>query len=122
MPFPALTPTSRAFDAGDYPIKSFRAQSGFETRILYGSRRTNAELSLSYDNITDANANQFVTHYDETKGTYLTFALNAAAATGWSPGTFNAGTGTEWRYAGPPSITNVKPGVSSVQVKLVAVL
>lgn len=122
MPFPTLTPSSRSFEAGDYPIKTYRSQSGVETRILYGSRRSNAELSLSYDNISDTNANQFITHYDETKGTYLTFALNTLVTTGWTPGTFNAGTGTEWRYAAPPSITNVKPGVSSVQVKLVAVL
>ena len=59
MPFPNLKPTSRSFDAGDYPIKTFQSQSGVETRILYGSRRTGAQLSLSFDNISDTDANAF---------------------------------------------------------------
>lgn len=122
MPFPTLKPSSRSFDAGDYPIRTFRSQSGVEARILYGSRRTGAQLQLSYENVTDTDANGFVTHFDEARGTYGTFALPAAAATGWTPGTIPAGAGNQWRYDGPPQITNVRPGRSSVQVKLVAVL
>jgi hypothetical protein len=122
MPFPNLKPTSRAFDAGDYPIKTFQSQSGVETRILYGSRRTGAQLSLSFDNISDTDANAFVTHFDETKGTYSTFSLAGNTTSGWTPGTINAGTGNNWRYSGPPEISSVRPGRSSVTVKLVAVL
>jgi hypothetical protein len=122
MPYPTLKPSSRNFDAGDYPIKSFRSQSGAETRILYGNRRTGATASLTYENITDTNANSFVTHFDETKGTYLTFNLPTEAVAGWSPGTLNIGTGNAWRYAEAPSITSVKNGYSTVQIKLIAVL
>ena len=122
MPFPNLVPSGRNFDAGDYPIKTYRSQSGVETRILYGSRRTGAQLDLSFSNISDADANSFVTHYEEVKGTYNTFTLSTNATSGWSPGTFNIGTGNAWRYASPPQITNVKPGRSSVEIKLVAVL
>ncbi len=122
MAYPTLKPSSRNFDAGDYPIKSFRSQSGAETRILYGNRRTGATASLTYENITDTNANSFVTHFDETKGTYLTFNLPTEAVAGWSPGTLNIGTGNAWRYAEAPSITSVKNGYSTVQIKLIAVL
>jgi hypothetical protein len=59
MAFPTLQPTSRDFSPGDWPIKRYNSQSGAEVRILYGSRRTNAKLSLGYDNISDSNAQQF---------------------------------------------------------------
>lgn len=122
MPFPAYRPTSRSFDAGDYPIRTFRSQSGVETRILYGSRRTGAELSLAYENILDTEAADFISHYEEVKGTFGTFDINASTRAGWSGANFNTGAGNTWRYAGPPEITNVRPGRSTVQVNLVAVL
>ena len=122
MPFPNLKPTARSFDAGDYPIKTFRSQSGIEARILYGSRRTGAQLSLSFDNISDSDANSFLTHFEETRGTFTTFSLAGNTTAGWSPGNINAGTGNTWRYAGPPEIASVRPGRSSVTVKLIAVL
>jgi hypothetical protein len=93
-----------------------------ETRILYGSLRTGAELSLSYENILDTDANSFVQHYEETKGTFSTFDINTSTRAGWGAATFNAGTGNTWRYSGPPEISNVRPGRSTVKIKLVAVL
>ncbi len=124
MAFPSLTPSSRQFDAGDYPIKSFKSQSGVEARILYGSRRTGMTLSMQFENITDAQAEQFLDHYDETKGSYLTFTLPSTARTGWAGNSdaIDAATGNSWRYDGAPAVTNVRPGVSTVSVKLVGVL
>ena len=63
MAFPSLTPTGRQFTPGDFPNKRFNSQSGAEVRILYGSRRVNATLSLSYANVTDANAESFLDDY-----------------------------------------------------------
>jgi hypothetical protein len=87
MAFPSLIPTSRAFDPGDYPIKTFKSQNGAETRILYGSERTNVKLQLSYANIGDASAELFLDHFDETKGTFSTFALPDGPLAGWSANT-----------------------------------
>ncbi len=124
MTFPALAPTSRDFSPGDWPTKRFNSQSGAEVRILYGSQRTNAKISLSYDNITDANAQLFLEDYDAQLGTLRTFALPAAAFSGWS-GTsskLDAPSGTKWRYEGEPSVKAIRPGRSSVTVNLVAVI
>lgn len=125
MPFPTLRPTSRSFSAGDYPVKTFKAQSGAEVRILYGSKRTGMSIDLSYDNIADSQADDFVAHYDEVRGQFATFTLPSELRAGWS-GNQDAldatGTGNQWRYAEPPSISSVKPGVSSVQVRLIGVL
>jgi hypothetical protein len=124
MAFPSLTPSTRNYASGDYPVKTFRSQSGSESRILYGSRRTGMTLELQYDNITDTNAELFLDHYDETKGSYSTFTLPTVALTGWSGNkdAIDATTGNAWRYDNPPQVTNVRPGVSSVQVRLIGVL
>lgn len=123
MPFPALRPTARDFKPGDWPIKSYNSQSGAEVRILYGDTRTKMELELGYDNLTDAQAEQFLTHYDEVKGSYLTFDLNSTAKAGWSGGAaaIDAGNINKWRYANTPQVTAVRPGRSSVRVNLVGV-
>ena len=131
MPYPiALKPTSRSFNLGDYPVKAFKSQSGAETRILYGSKRTNLKLSLTYENITDANAELFIDHYDETQGTFATFEVASAstadgAKTGWegTEGAIGAeGSGNVYRYEGPPELTQVRPGISTVTVNLIGVL
>ena len=124
MAFPTLKPTSRSFDPGNWPIKTFQSQSGAEVRILYGSARTNMELELTYDNIADAQADQFLTHYSETIGTLRTFQLPSATRAGWS-GTaqsLDVPHSHAWRYSESPKVTAVRPGFSSVRVKLVGVL
>ena len=123
MPFPTLRPTSRDFKPGDYPVKTYNAQSGAEVRILYGDTRTKMELSLGYDNILDTSAKQFLDHYDETKGSYLTFVIDPAARAGWGSTSqaIDAVGVNRWRYAESPQITAVRPGRSSVRVSLVGV-
>lgn len=124
MPFPSLVPTSRDFNPGDYPIKQFRSQSGAEIRILYGDSRTGMVLDLAYDNVTDANADLFLTHYNEVKGTYNTFTLPSAAKTGWAgaAASLDVSGVNAWRYAEPPTVTAVRPGRSSVRVQLIGTL
>ena len=123
MPFPALKPTSRDFTPGNWPVKSFKSQSGAEVRILYGDTRTGMEMTLGYDNITDAQAQEFLTHYDETKGTYGIFTIRSFTRAGWaaSPFAIDCGPINRWRYADPPQLTAVKPGRSSVRVSLIGV-
>lgn len=124
MAFPTLTPTSREFTPGSWPIKSYNSQSGAEVRILYGSQRTNAKLSLGYENVTDANAQLFVDDFAANIGTLRTFTLPSAVRNGWSgsAATLDAPPGTKWRYEGEPQLRSVRPGRSSVTVNLVAVI
>jgi hypothetical protein len=124
MAFPVLTPTSREFAPGSWPVKTYNSQSGAEVRILYGSQRTNAKLSLGYDNITDANAQAFLDDYASQYGTLRTFTLPTAVRNGWggSGSSIDAPPGTAWRYESEPQVRNVRPGRSSVTVNLVAVI
>ena len=125
MAFPALTPSKRSFNPGDFPIKKFRAQSGEETRVLYGSKRTGMKMSLTYRNVTDAQAEEFLDHYHEMKGTFTTFDIAAESKGGWT-GNGDAIGASDWdnayRYSGPPQITQIKEGVSHVHVNLIGVL
>lgn len=120
MTFPALTPTGREFSPGDWPSKRFNSQSGAEVRILYGSQRTNAKLSFTYENISDTEAQQFLTDYDEQLGTLRTFNLPANVLTGTAVA-MQAPAGAKWRYDAEPQVRSVRPGRSSVTVNLVAV-
>ena len=127
MAFPTLVPTSRSFDSGDYPVKTFKAQNGKEHRILYGSNRTNMKLSLSYANITDANAELFLDHYDEVQGTFGTFGIGGLETSrgGWKGNVDAIGAGAHgnsYRYEGPPQVAQVRPGISTVTVNLIGVL
>ena len=124
MSFPALAPSGRNYGTGDFPVRSYRSQSGAEVRILYGNQRTGMTLELTYDNVGDSQATTFLTHFDETKGTYTTFALPSTALAGWSGSTtaLDGNGANRWRYESAPTITNVAPGISNVQVKLIGVL
>ena len=125
MNFPDIQPSSRTFDPGSYPVKAFKAQSGAETRILYGDKRTNLKLSLTYANISDAVAQQFLTHYDEVQGTFQTFGVLTQTKIGWS-GNADAFSGfpqrNRYRYESPPQVAQVRPGISTVTVSLIGVL
>ena len=134
MPFPQFAPSSREFKAGDFPVKNYRALDGSELRILYGSKRTGFTLRLGYNNLSDTDAEKFIEHFHEMKGTFTGFYVSADQSTsastdgpkkGWGGNQKNIGArdwGNQWRYAEPPTVTSVYPGVSSVSVTLVGVL
>ena len=122
MPYPAQRPTSRTYDHGNYPVRTYNAQNGAEVRLLYGSKRFNLKLKLAYTNVADTVAAAFLAHFDETKGTYKTFQFEpdarVALFAGWqgSAGALNPPQGVDWRYEKAPQIVAVRPGVSTVNV------
>ena len=128
MPYPTQRPSSRSYDAGNYPVRTYNAQNGAEVRLLYGSKRTNVKLQLSYSNVADTVAADFLTHFDETKGTFNTFKFSsdarAALFAGWSgnAGALNPPQGVDWRYEKAPQIVAVRPGVSTINVSLIGVI
>lgn len=129
--FPNIPPSSRTFDMGDWPVKTFKAQNGAEIRVLYGSRRTNMVMNLEYRNINNTDAASLLQHYIDNTGTLNTFKLGpdeaSGAKAGWnaSDAIIGAGSaGNAWRYAEPPSVQTVKGGSNSyhtVSIKLIAV-
>ena len=125
--FPSFAPSSRQYTDGGWPVKQYKAMDGYEVRILYGSQQTGMGLSLGYQNLTDAQASQFLEHYQQQKGTFAAFQFGGGDGPkkGWNGNEKWLGVSTrqnKWRYAETPTITSVKPGISSVTVNLVSVL
>ena len=123
MAYPTLTPSARNYGIGQYAVTTVSAQNGSELRILRGPNTFGGSLELEYQSIPDAEAAEFIDHYREVYGTYLTFSLPTGPKGGWSqhPDYMEA-PGCDWRYAEQPTITSMFPGISTVRVRLVLAL
>lgn len=127
--FPTIEPTSRSFAAPKWPTSGSTSQSGVTTRRLWGSRPSQAQLSLTFANITDDNAALILAAYHSAKGATTDLTLpdiifNGASAnlTNWL-NTFSTGAGMKWFFSeDPPSVESIAPGRSSVRVNLTAEL
>ena len=100
---------------------------GYSVRVLYGSRQFGMTLRLRYENIPDTDAAQFLEHYQQQKGTFTPFLFNAndGPGKGWGADQKYLGVAdrnNSWKYAESPKVTSVKPGISTVNVNLIAVL
>ena len=123
MSYPQYKPSGRNYTPGDWAQKKYKAMDGSETRIRYGNKRTDAQLSLQYQNIEDGAADDFLAHYDAMFGTYSAFTIPTEVTSGWTGTNYipNA-SAMKFRYSGPPQIQSVRPGISTVSVELVGVI
>ena len=125
MMYPAITPSTRQFKAPKYAVTAVVSQSGATTRRLWGSRAVQAELSLTYRNIGDDDAAAIVGHYEDCKGSIIKATLTDETWDGASADLKKYiklneyGKGIDWYFVSPPTVDNIFPGVSTVQVKLI---
>ena len=123
--FPALVPTSRQYSPGMYPQQQFVALNGATTTLRYGNRRYDAELSLAFQNITDAESAQVLSLYETTMvaDDWVTFtSADVAGGAGASLAAYIrevGGSGLRWRFADPPSVNSVQPGISTLQCRFI---
>ena len=123
MTYPQLSPSSRNYAPGDWAQKKYKAMSGAETRIRYGNKRTDAKLTLQYQNLQDSQADDFLAHYDSVFGTFQSFTLPTETLAGWTGSSYIPNVSTmQFRYRKPPQIKSIRPGISSVAVELVGVI
>ena len=104
-------------------------QSGVTTRRLWGSRPSQAQLSLSFDNITDDNAALILQAYNDAKGASIDLALPSVIFNGASGNliswlnTSATGAGMKWFFSEqPPAVESIAPNRSSVSLTLIAEL
>ena len=117
--FPALVPSSRSYEPGVFPETQFQAQNGAVVRVRYGNQRAGSRLSLTFANITDTNASLILQNYvDVMSGdNYAEFTVSniaAGASENLTPWIRETNSLLKWKYASPPSVTSVKPGLSTV--------
>jgi len=120
--FPALKPTARSFQLGQYPIKTYRALSGAVVRRSFGNRPFGYTLELEFANVPEATVNSICDHYNGQGGGTLGFTVPKEVFAGYSStlqGKVRTPAGIEWLYVEPPSVTSVIKDISSVTVKLV---
>ena len=119
--FPALTPTLRSLDLGNYPQVVHVAVSGINLRFLQGSKRINQILTLGYSNITETDLQLIYTHYETQEGTLVPFDLPAAVWAGYASVPISA-VDYNWRYAGTIAVDTGAPLRYNVSVQLVSVV
>lgn len=135
---PVLTvnrvPTSRSFRAGKWPITTATSQSGVRSKRLWGNLASGGSLSLTYANIPDDVAEDFIDSWQQTKGglNYLettngngiqsTDPMFEGMSADMKAEILSATTGTQWTYAQAPVVENVAPGISTVKIELIAEL
>lgn len=125
--FPALVPTSRSYAPGVFPEQQFQAQNGAVVRVRYGNQRYSSSLSLSFANITDANAALILQNYvdvmdDDNYAEFTTSNIAAGASEALTPWIRETNSLLKWKYASPPSVTSVKPGLSTVTCEFIGEL
>jgi hypothetical protein len=120
--FPALKPTARSFQLGQYPVKSYRGLSGAVVRRSFGNRAFGYTLDLEFANISEAKVNAIINHYNVQQGGTLGFAIDPAVFAGYAvtlQGQVRNPAGIEWLYSEPPSISSIIKDISTVTVKLI---
>jgi len=138
--FPSIKPSGRNFDIGSYPETVFEAQNGAKSYIRYGNKRVNANLTLSFSNITDEDAALILKNYMTVNSVIDKYVIfdNSSALAGiegygsyslhdWvkgfkSWGEVDVTDGMRWRYNGSPKVSSVQPGISNVTCSFVGCL
>lgn len=119
--FPRIKPAERSFRLGQYPVKSYRALSGATVKRAFGNRPYGYELELSFNNITDANTIELISHYESTSGGFDRFTLPDTLFAGMDitlKAKIQAPSQIKWEYAGPPEVRSIISGRSAVRVTL----
>jgi hypothetical protein len=128
--FPGIAPTRRSFVAPTWPTKTQTSQSGVITRRLWGSKPSQAKLSLTFGNINDTNTTAILIAYNSARGSVDSLTLPTqvfAGADATLQSWLNAwatGTGLLWSFSEgtSPQVESVAPGRSNVTVELTAEL
>ena len=126
--FPSIEPTGRSYTPGSYPMAEFKALNGVTTRMLYGSRRSDATLNLDFQNIPDESVALILCNYEQVTPTGDWVGFTSATGSAGASSALAAylqesgGSGLRWRYEGPPDVRSVVPGRSTVQCKFIGQL
>ena len=125
--FPALVPSSRSYEPGVFPETQFQAQNGAVVRVRYGNQRAGSRLSLTFANITDTNASLILQNYvdvmdDDNYAEFTSSNVAAGAGDSLVPWIRETNSLLKWKYASPPSVTSVKPGLSTVTCEFIGEL
>jgi hypothetical protein len=127
--FPSLTPTSRRFTPGVYPVKVYRTLSGIAARRTFGDLPYGAKLDLEYRNVPDATVNTLLDHYHSQTSINKRFKLSSNVTAGMSTDVAAEVNSTaadrgnlRYQYEQPPQVESVRRGIYNVSISLLGEL
>lgn len=125
--FPSLVPSQRSYDPGVFQETIFTAQNGAVVRMRYGNQRSSSRLSLQFQNISDYSASLILSNYVQVMqaDNWVIFTASnvaAGAAVEMVPWITETNSALHWKYEKPPTVTSVKPGLSSVSCEFIGEL
>jgi hypothetical protein len=136
--FPNIAPSSRSYNPGSFPIEQFQGQNGAVTAVKFGNRKADSELTMTFQNITDAEAFEIWENHQEvmggldSNGDWNYIGVDFDSGLDGTSGNFGVGIANDsmravvtekklnrrYRYAEPPQFVSTFPGRCTVTVKL----
>lgn len=121
---PVIPPTLRKFTPPQHGITKIYTMGGRASRNLMCSKPSNATLSLEYENISDYDAAQVVSAYEDSFGTTYGFILPDAVLNGSDNNIMEyiklTNSDLKWYFDNKPITRSIIRGVSSLTVQLKA--
>jgi hypothetical protein len=120
--FPALSPSSRRYDLGIFPVTVEPSFAGGSVRFLHGRRSSGHTLELQYENLTQTESALIRDHYRGQQNGLLAFLLSAEV---WAGNPFLPWIGVTavvWKYAAPPEENQKSGGYVDMTVSLVSTI
>ena len=124
--FPNYTPTSRSFEPGVYPQRSYRTLSGINVKRTFGNQPFGAKLEMEFDNVGTTVIDAILNHYktqtaaNERFKVYTTTAPKPMAGVASTTRDYLLDTSTlRWEYASPPRVESVRNELYRISVSLV---
>lgn len=100
--FPSLTPSTRSFTPGEYPVTPFRARSGSEVRIRHGDVAYGHKLNLGFTLLTETEARSIIDHHSGQQGSFLSFAFPSDVWVGYTSPSTLVPSGYTWKWESIP--------------------
>tara|TARA_R100001460_G_scaffold100029_2_gene143494 strand:+ start:3296 stop:3667 length:372 start_codon:yes stop_codon:yes gene_type:complete len=118
--FPSLEPETRALVYGNYPINTHEGLSGGNVRFKVGAKRIEQRLTITYEYLTETEAQTLLTHYNGQNGSIEPFDLSSSVWLGYSTPPVSASS-YQWRYAQSFQISISSPNRYSTSIELISV-
>jgi len=105
--FPALIPSTRTYNPGEYPITPHPLLSGSEIRVRHSNTVLGVRLRLTFAAVSSDDVVAVRNHYNGRQGGFLPFAIPDELLSGVAiPADFTPA-GHQWVYASRPSVVDV---------------
>ena len=118
--FPSLEPETRALIYGDYPQNVHEGLSGGNVRFKVGAKRIAQRLTITYEYLTETEAQTLLSHYNGQNGSIVPFDLSSSVWAGYSTPPVSSSS-YQWRYAQSFQISISSPNRYSTSIELISV-